>query len=68
MSESPSVKQTQPTKQSSSDGTSKVKCLIQQCLKSKLQTRLEDKEKSIEAEHVEVCLKKKYIFKYCMNL
>ena len=32
----------------------RVRCIIQQCLKAKLQTRLSDPENNIEAEHVQV--------------
>ncbi len=34
----------------------RVRCLMQQCLKAKLLTRLEDKENGVEAESVEVKL------------
>jgi hypothetical protein len=35
-------------------GGIKVKCLIQQCLKAKLQTQLPDLENNIPSKHVEV--------------
>jgi hypothetical protein len=38
----------------SEDSVIKVRCLVQQCLNAKLQTRIADEANKISAEHVEV--------------
>lgn len=54
MSESKST--TAETNSSNNDESNnlRVKCLVQQCTKARLDTRLADKEKNIEPEYVQV--------------
>lgn len=46
--------QQQQSSESSSNGKIKVRCIVQQCTNAKLQTKLEDKENAIRAEHVQI--------------
>ena len=59
--------QQQQSSESSSNGKIKVRCIVQQCTNAKLQTKLEDKENAIRAEHVQVFIKIKNNFFKLLN-